>query len=141
MKVDFRDVSHASGVNAVVVSVGTGGGIVAMTEVGIITAGDKKLPHFVSSSQYKKIDDKAPLSSKLEEFKKAIKDGTFDVFKQKRMTIRRAYYAIYGHSPGVKLKCSCKSNKCTNCKCAKEKKPCTSACNCNGNYKNPNNRL
>ena len=79
-----------------------------MTEVGMVSTGDKKKTFFVAADQYSILRDDAPLAVKLEQVLLAIKAGTFDWKKQPKATLRMAHEAIYGSTPGLNLKCSCK---------------------------------
>ena len=84
-------------------------------------------------------DKDAPLTSKLESIHESILNGSFEAEKHALITLQFAHGRTHGQSPGLKVKCNCTTNKCTNCKCAKSKTGCTSNCKCNGNCKNPNN--
>ena len=141
LKMDYRDVSHARGVNGVVcrVSPNDPGSVALMTCFGIIAFGVQKKLYFVPSDCYRVLPDEVLVNTRLEQIQVSLLDKSFHASEHKKVTMQEAHSELYGHSPGRKLKCNCKSQNCQSCRCSKAGEPCTSACACNGSCKNPNN--
>lgn len=141
LKMDFRDVSHPWGVNGIVYKLGRNnvGSISVVTVHGLIVCGQPKRTYYVPADRYVILPAEAPLDKNLEKTRDLIQAGDFDPTKCQRVSMQEAHSLTYFQSPGGRMKCSCKSKKCTTCKCAKAKTACTSGCGCTGNCGNPNN--
>eukprot|EP00957_Ditylum_brightwellii_P130135 9926401-Ditylum_brightwellii.AAC.1 len=99
---DYRDVSHARGVNGVVFKIGKGAGsAAAVTEAGVIVHTGKKL-YLVPSDRFQLLPSDAVIQAKLEEIREAVQAGTFDWAKQNKVSMQKAHSFLYGQSPGGK---------------------------------------
>ena len=141
LKTDYRDITSPKGLMGIVFQLAgpDSSSIAVVTVAGVITFGTNKKLLYVPAEKYKVWKDPVVMVPELEKIRASVLDKTFDVDAQPRVTPMCAHAQIHGHSQGGKLKCGCKTKKCTTCKCAKANLPCTSACACNGSCGNPSN--
>ena len=141
LKMDYRDITHPRGVNAVVFSVSPHdtGSVAVVTTAGVIAHGPQKKLFYVPSDRYKVLHEDSVVSPKLVAIQSALLDGTFRVGDHPHVTMQQAHSLNYNRSTGARLKCKCKTGICKNCRCAKAGEACTSGCTCNGSCSNPNN--
>ena len=103
LKMDYRDVSHARGIMGIVfdISKSEAGGIQVMTEYGIICTGTGKAKYYVPIDGYVVQEEDVWLEKALEDVRARVRNGTFDAYNEKRLTMQRAHAAMVGYSPAV----------------------------------------
>ena len=141
---DKRDTKNPRCSIGVVLETGGAGGILVMTDHGLLVSGKKRTPYWVPSDNYEVIasagDKHAGLgiSQELERIRAAILDGKFDKSTASTCTLNEEQKRFLGASPvraGPGCKCKVNGDKtCSrSCSCIKNKRACTSKCLCNGN--------
>ena len=141
-KLKKEQVTHSRAVIGVVFSVAESGagGILVVTEYGIIVHGHRKNPYYVPNDAYNILPSNGSvLVGKLEVIHQSILNDTFDEADHPKISLKDAHNKIYKDIPGGMMKCACRSKKCVLCKCAKAHTACTSSCGCNGSCGNPYN--
>ncbi|KAK1733577.1 hypothetical protein QTG54_015750 [Skeletonema marinoi] len=127
---DKRDVSHSTGIRAVVFRVKEGtGGILACSEHGIIHQSNKK-DYWIPSDRYcvtSSPDANAVLTDGLTSIRDEVLGNTFDPLRQSKVTLQQAHKLLTGNSPRRRAACRCQGGRCGgNCGCRKKKIPCSS---------------
>lgn len=141
---DKRDTKNPRSTIGVVVEMGAAGGIIVMTEHGLLVSGRSRTPYWVPSDNYEVVasadDEHAGLgiTPELETIRATILDGEFEKSTASTCTLNEEQKRFLGASPvraGPGCKCKLNGDKtCSrSCKCVKNKRACTSKCVCNGN--------
>jgi hypothetical protein len=132
LKTDNRDAVHPNGIPAIVYKVSKSGeGIYAATQVGIISSSRK--PYFIPRQRYVVQDSDVPIDTKLEEIRKLILSGEYNISTVKKISWTDAHQGIHGYGRPLR-RCHCASGSCgKRCGCRKANVPCTNECSCRGN--------
>jgi len=146
VKVDSRDVSHATGIPGIAWKIGNGGGVRIATAYGILSNGNRKGTLYLAYDKWQlhcRADEMAALEPELQQIRDLILRGEYDEQKQKKCSIQECHQQLINSiSPNRRSKCNCKGGQCKAhlCGCILKGFKCTSACACNGNCTaNPNN--
>lgn len=138
LKVDHRVHSHPYGLLGVVYKAADSGGILVVCEHGIITSSGSSKDFWVPNDQYRVValaGDKAVITTKLQEVREAVINGSYQYDKQPRISYSKYHdITIQSTSPTRKGRCSCKKGcRKSTCGCLKKGLTCHSGCGCNGN--------
>jgi hypothetical protein len=138
LKVDVRDQARHTnaGLICVVLEIGKGGGVRVACQHGIICNGLQRKKLFVSCDSYSVPKGRPTLTSELLAVQQMIQCGVLEEeLGLKKTTIKAAHRAEFGGNVEGRGKCGCKNGKCRRgtCGCAKNGRPCSSACSCHAN--------
>jgi hypothetical protein len=130
---DDRDSYKPRGIIGIVVqSHPGGGGIVAMTDFGIVSHTNGEML-YVPYDQYVVMEGNVILSERLLKCRRSILEDTFVPETQQRFTMRKLQSLSRSAPISGKVKCRCKGGKCTrSCGCYRKGEMCSSSCSCSG---------
>jgi hypothetical protein len=131
---DKRDSHKPHGILGVVVKYSTtGGGIVVMTDFGIVCHSNGEML-YVPFDQYVVMSEITTLTDRLEKCRKSIMNQTFVAETQVRFSRPKLQALVRGDSVvSTSNRCRCKGGKCNkNCGCHKRRAMCCSGCSCSG---------
>lgn len=140
VRVNSNVMSHSRGIIGVVADAkAETGGVLVVCEAGLICKTDQMENYWIPFDEYvikAKADEEFPLPSSMNAVRKEIVEGTFNVDKQKRVSIQKAHQSLVGaSSPCIKKACKCKAGMCKGicgCRRSKPSQRCHSGCSCNG---------
>ena len=146
MKMDSRDVSHATGIPGIAWRIGSGGGVMIATQFGIVSSGQQKDRYWLSHDKWSfhaHASEEAVLSPQLQKIRDMILNKTYIEEEHAKISIMKCHQLHVGSpSPNVKARCNCRHGECKahSCGCVRRNARCGSTCSCKGScIGNPHN--
>ena len=114
------------------------GGVVVVSEVGIIGQGVTKSPYYTPVEQYAVKSDNVVLSSSLTKIRQEILKGDDNYKKLPLKSVRAIHEELYGEKR-YRKQCGCKKECQPTCGCVEAHVACTNCCGCAGKCANISN--
>ena len=115
------------------------GGVVVVSEVGIIGQGITKSPYYIPVERYAVKSDDVVLSSTLTKIRQEILEGDNNYKKMPLKSVKAIHEKLYGEKR-YRKRCGCKKECRPTCGCVKAHVACTNRCGCMGKCANVSNR-
>ena len=138
IKVDFRDRSHSNprGINAVIIAARPAltFSVKLETQWGILVNGrGKREPLWYLPSEFGVLDECATLPKELKVIQSQVRNDSFEVEAQQKVTPKAAHQAMTGVKSIGRNSCNCQKGCSNRCGCVRRKQPCNSSCKCYNN--------